>query len=250
MRPISKGTSPIQNNFNKYEEAFDYLVLRISQGSYKNIPIAQYCNYCERPIPTNLAVEHIEPKNGAYAKPLLEKVWSNFLLACVNCNSTKGRKKVDFTALYFPDRDNTFAALEYLPDGLIEPANYLSSAQKVIAKNTIQLVGLNAEIKSDLNGVALDRRTQRVNIWLLALDALQDYESAPDNLVHQKIIIKDMVATGFFSIWMTVFKQHANIRKMFIDSITGTRKSLCFDKNSNVISPHPNTDNLADGSKI
>ncbi len=41
-------------------------------------------------IATNLAVEHIQPKDDE-RYPELEGSWDNYLLGCVNCNSTKSR---------------------------------------------------------------------------------------------------------------------------------------------------------------
>jgi uncharacterized protein (TIGR02646 family) len=250
LRPVLKGVSPIQGDFNNYRDAFDHLLQRISIGRLQGIQIAQYCSYCERPIPTNLAVEHIEPKNGAYAKSHLENRWSNFLLACVNCNSKKGAKEVDFRKLYFPDRDNTFRAFEYLSNGRIRPNPILALPQQTISQNTLDLLGLNDEINADVIGVSKDRRTQRLNVWLLALDSLEDFNNDPDNIVLKKFLVKEMLANGFFSIWMKVFESHPSVKELFINSITGTRASGCFDANSNMLSPHPNTDNLAHGSKI
>lgn len=70
MRTIRRGNSPIQGNFAKYEDAKNDLVSRLGI----------YCSYCERKINTLLAVEHIEPKDGAFGKPQLQCVWTNFYL--------------------------------------------------------------------------------------------------------------------------------------------------------------------------
>lgn len=73
MRPIERGPSPRATDFDDYRDAFPELASRL--GSY--------CSFCERRIPTNLAVEHIQPKAlPAYAA--LVGRWDNFLLACVN----------------------------------------------------------------------------------------------------------------------------------------------------------------------
>lgn len=66
-------------DFADYDDAKPFLLARLGP----------FCSYCERRIPTNLAVEHIQPKGVPKYAPL-EKTWDNFLLACVNCNSTKG----------------------------------------------------------------------------------------------------------------------------------------------------------------
>lgn len=87
-------------------------------------------------------------------------------------------------------------------------------------------------------------------MWLLALDALEDYEKDPTNLTLKKYIIKDMVSNGFFSIWMNVFSRYPEMKNLFIDAISGTRESGCFDRNAMIITPHPNLDNLQSGGKI
>jgi len=251
MRPVKKGSSPIVV-FNRYEDAFDYLLDRIGMGEWNNIKIGQYCSYCERCIQTNLAVEHIEPKKGLFGKPALEKEWSNFLLACVNCNSTKGSQKVDFNSIYLPDRDNTFRAIEYKQDGTIEPKEALNDHEKILAHNTIKLLGLNNNIAvgSDLSGVAKDRRTQRLNVWLIALNAYDDFQNCVDKEALKKFIVREMLSNGFFSIWMKVFEQEAEIKSLFVNSIRGTENSGCFDELGASHIKHPNEDNLDSGGKI
>ncbi|EKL9827465.1 retron system putative HNH endonuclease [Vibrio alginolyticus] len=247
MRPVRRGDKPQQLVINNYRDALGDLLLKISSGSWKvGINSAHYCSYCERKLPTNIAIEHIEPKD---TNPLLRNTWSNFLVSCVNCNSSKGKNEVDFNELYFPDRDNTFQAFEYYLDGQIKPNKGLTDGQKQIAENTITLFGLNKKAAS-LNGVSTDRRKQRIDVWLLALDALEDYEKDPTNLTLKKYIIKDMVSNGFFSIWMNVFSRYPEMKNLFIDAISGTRESGCFDRNAMIITPHPNLDNLQSGGKI
>jgi len=51
--------------------------------------LGQYCSYCEMPLATSLAVEHMLPKAGFPAKSVS---WDNFLLACPLCNSLKNDK--------------------------------------------------------------------------------------------------------------------------------------------------------------
>jgi len=247
MRPVLRRGSPLKTDFKNYRDAFPHLLKRVGIGEFNNLQIAQYCSYCERVIPTNLAIEHIEHKG---ANPALENRWSNFLLGCVNCNSTKGVKAVDFKKLYLPDRDNTFKALTYTPQGRVIPNQQLNTPQKQLAQNTIDLVGLDVPIQTSIDGVAIDRRSQRLNAYLLALDTLEDYESNISNPVHQKLVVKSMLTTGFFSIWMAVFSGHPKMMSLFITVMKGTIESGCFDGNAQTISPHPNQDKLTDGGKI
>lgn len=53
------------------------------------VNLGQYCSYCEMPLATSLAVEHMLPKAGF---PLKSVSWDNFLLACPICNSLKNDK--------------------------------------------------------------------------------------------------------------------------------------------------------------
>ena len=82
--------------FADYSEARDDLIRRIGD----------YCSYCEVCLHGSIAVEHVRPKKP---QPALEREWTNFLLACDNCNSTKSNKDVDLAHYFWPDRDNTAA---------------------------------------------------------------------------------------------------------------------------------------------
>ncbi len=103
--------------YDNHRDAFEELTARIGM----------FCSYCERRIPTFLAVEHIQPK-GLLAYAHLRGTWDNFLLGCVNCNSTKGDQDVVPAELLLPDRDNTAAAYEYTMDGTITISAWLTAA--------------------------------------------------------------------------------------------------------------------------
>ncbi|WP_455425472.1 HNH endonuclease [Dryocola sp. LX212] len=245
MRPVQKGISPIAGDFGKYEDAKPELVSRLGL----------YCSYCERKIVTLLAVEHIEPKDGVYGKPALEKRWSNFLLACTNCNSCKGSGKVNFRRFIFPDRDNTFHAYKYNVDGSIALAPHLSQRQKVMARNTLRLVGLDKPIQvfTDSNNeqVALDRVAQRMEAFGVAQVALSLMLSEPNSNALKQSITNNAVENGFFSIWMTVFDSYPEMKLKFIQAFNGTVNSGCFDMvTGGSITPAPNSDNLNYGGKI
>src|SRR5260221_6501574 len=75
MRPVDKGAAPAL--YENYQEA----------GPDLQVRLGDFCSYCERQIETHLAVEHVQPKSHV---PALATVWSNFLLGCVHCNSSKG----------------------------------------------------------------------------------------------------------------------------------------------------------------
>jgi uncharacterized protein (TIGR02646 family) len=244
MRPIRRGASPRPGDFSNYRDALPDLVSRLGR----------YCSYCERLIPVQLAVEHIQPK-GLPAYQALIGRWDNFLLACVNCNSTKLDKDVILTEVLLPDRDNTFAAYLYDAGGGVQVSARLSPSEQKLALATLNLVGLQrpGPTAADANGrlIALDRIKQRLEAWLTA-------EYARDNLlalrpgddVLAEAVVRLALATGFFSVWMEVFRDNPTIRNRLIDAFPGTRDSGCFDiQNSNLIQPAPNPDQLPHGGK-
>lgn len=255
MRPIRRNAAPQNRDYTDYTDAKPDLISRFSKGEFGGLHVGSYCSYCERKIETSLAVEHIEPKDGPDGKPALKGRWDNFLLACVNCNSTKGRKKVDFTELFFPDRDNTFYAFIYQADGTIIPNPSLTQDQILIAEITLQLTGLEKPVREtlDANGktIALDRSSQRIQAWGQAESALDDFSTDPQSTAIKNFVVKNMLNCGFFSIWMAVFKDHPEMRNRFIDAISGTRQSGCFHPvSTGPVCPHPNDDKLIGGGKV
>jgi len=245
MRPVKKGISPVPGDFKKYEDAKAELVTRLGC----------YCSYCERRIPTLLAIEHIEPKKGPWGKPALINRWSNFLLACTNCNSCKGDKKVSLSGIILPDRDNTFDAYCYEVDGTINVNKHLTLQQQTMARKTLQLTGLDKPIQIYLNSndeqVALDRVAQRMDAFGIALEALSLLNADPNNDILKRSIKQTALSTGFFSIWMKVFESILDMKILLIQAFEGTELSGCFDMTSgNVRTPAPNPDGIPSGGKI
>lgn len=243
MRPIRRGPPPSGGQFEKYRDAFRPLAKALGL----------YCSYCERRLNTGLAVEHIQPKAlPRYAH--LERVWENFLLGCMNCNSTKLDKDVPLDSALLPDRDNTFLAFDYLEDGSIHPAKGLSAKKKLLAEGAIRLVGLNkkpaAITDPNLRALALERHGQRLQTWLMAIDARNDIAADPGNEAVRKWVLQTALERGFFSIWMAVFQKDTAMRNRLIDAFPGTRASGCFDTEGNPVSPSPNPDDLPHGGKI
>ncbi len=167
--------------------------------------------------------------------------WDNFLLGCINCNSTKGDKDVLLNGLYFPDRDNTFVAFAYTADGHIEPAAHLTVAQQKIACDTLALTGLDkrASQVKDENGrlVAIDRVNQRMQAILVAKRSLSKLQRNPTDAMREQIV-ETALPTGFFSIWMQVFANDTDMRRRLIDAFPGTAQD-CFDANTQAVSPRP-----------
>jgi len=245
MRPTRRGASPRIGDFANYRDALPDLVSRLGR----------YCSYCERPILAQLAVEHIQPK-GLPAYQTLIGRWDNFLLACVNCNSTKQDKDVVLSDVLLPDRDNTFSAYLYDAAGGVQVTPTLSRPKHKLALATLTLVGLqrSAAAAADANGrlIALDRIEQRFEAWLLAERAREKLLALrPGDAVVIDAVVLLAQATGFFSVWKEVFRDDPSIRNRLIDAFPGTLDSGCFDpQTSGPVQPAPNPDQLPDGGKL
>lgn len=244
MRPIQRGAPPQLPDFSNYDDAKPLLVSRLGP----------YCSYCERRVATNLAVEHIQPKALPAYSALIGR-WQNFLLGCINCNSTKGQKDVVLSDVLLPDRDNTAAAFDYAADGTVKPKVSLNAESNARAEGLLKLVGMDkpsAEY-TDENGkqVALDRVAQRMEVWGIAEMAFDEMSNDPGNTAIRGLAIELAKAYGFFSIWMTVFAGDIDMRHRLIEAFKGTRGSGCFAATSTaLVAPAPNPDGLPHGGKL
>jgi len=224
MRPIDKGASP--QVFLDYRDAKPFLTDRLGT----------YCSFCERLILTGLAVEHIQPK-GRKKYAHLKNEWNNFLLCCVNCNSAKSKKDVTTNNFLLPDRDNTFPFFEYDELGMVNPIG--TPATRRLAKKTIDLVALNKTTHKkwdeDTMRSALERFSQRVQVWVQAKEAREDYNKGEVNV---RRIASEAASTGFFSIWLKAFEGIAPVRRAIINLYKNTAPD-CFDASANPINPRP-----------
>jgi uncharacterized protein (TIGR02646 family) len=219
MRPVQRGAN--HTVFAEYQEAKRDLIDRL--GSY--------CSYCERLLPGGLAVEHILPySNPEYSH--LELNWENFLLSCINCNSHKKIiAKIVLDEYFWVHLDNTFLVLEYLSGGRIAVNPNLNEAQKQKATKTIAMFKLDLCPPEDLetrDPKARDLRwMQRKNVWELAQEERQELltETSPS---RRKATVEIAKSRGFWSIWMTVFKDDPDMLERLINAFAGTAKS-CFD---------------------
>lgn len=220
MRPIVKGNVPKNTDgtnlvFEEYREAKRFLIERIGE----------YCSYCERPIKANLAVEHVQPKSLVTD---LELNWDNFLLACTNCNSTKGKKAIVLTDYFWADQDNTFFYFMYNDSGLVNVQEGLSDEESMKAENTIKLTGLDKPAPKpntkDFKKANDLRAEHRLEAWYKANDFLEDYENTDTNvrLLLSKHLVEIVKGHGFWSIWMTVFKNHPIVIQELVNGIKGT----------------------------
>lgn len=243
MRPIRRGASPIEGDFENYKDAKPFLVSRLGL----------YCSYCERQVPSMLAVEHIQPKQiNLY--PHLEGCWDNFLLACTNCNSIKGHKDLHLDSTLLPDRDNTAHAYTYLADGSVNVADGLQANVGEMAEATLRLTGLQRSSRGFVDEneemVALDRVCQRMEAWATAEECRTSIHGVHSPELLRQMTVRLALATGFFSVWMTVFEDDAEMRTQLVEAFNGTNGSGCFDpETAATITPCPNLDALEAGGK-
>ena len=223
MRPVDKNEAPKDRDgnpksYSKYENARRDLIQALGE----------YCSYCEMALDVSLAVEHVKPKTHF---PRLELKWSNFLLACTNCNSTKGAEPEDgnLDNYYWPHLDNTFLAFEYGREGIVKVAQNLSDEQKEKAKNTINLMGLDA--KPNRQNYSDRRWLNRREAWNEAIDSKQALFEADSPQMRDQII-RTAKAKGYWSIWMTVFSDDHDMLSRLLNAadFKGTA-SDCFDAN-------------------
>lgn len=221
MRPVDRGVAPAE--YAKYQDAGVDLQARLGD----------YCSYCERRIETNLAVEHVQPKSHA---PALSTTWTNFLLGCVNCNSSKGDTPVNVPDYFWPDTDNTLRAFEYIRGGMIRPHPSLTPGLAAKAHATIGLTGLDRDPGNPgREPAAADRRwLRRQQAWDIA-ERCRGILAKQDTLEVRELITDVATGRGEFSIWWTVFAHDADIRKRLRESFVGTHAGS-FDQNEDLTS--------------
>lgn len=221
MRPIEKGVSPY-GSISKYQDAKGYLVQRIGD----------YCSYCEMQLDSSLAVEHIQPKS---LHPEKECEWENLLLACSICNSTKGDADINDNNIndyLWPNVHNTFLALQYSEGGVVSVNPMLPPDIREKAQKLISLVGLD-RTPDIFSGYSDGRWQKRKEVWDKAQRAKTRLLDCDCEGMRAQIV-ETAKADGYFSIWMTVFADDADIKNRLIGQFTGTA-CLAFDAQGNPI---------------
>ena len=220
MRPVERGAAPAA--YSKYQDAGPDLQARLGD----------YCSYCERQIETNLAIEHVQPKSRVSA---LRTSWSNFLLACVNCNSSKGAAPVNVVDHFWPDVDNTMRAFEYVRGGLVQPhaALALPLAGKAVA--TIQLTGLDRDPGNPgREPTTADQRwLRRQQAWEKA-ERYRDTLATSNTVQVRELIVDVATGRGEFSVWWTVFAGDVDMRRRLREAFLGTH-GASFDVNEALV---------------
>lgn len=151
-----------------------------------------YCSYCERL--DKLDVEHVVPKSH---RPDLELEWTNLLLGCSRCNRDFKKNHNDSRDGYiWPDKDNTFALLRYLPSGAVKPATGLTQTEQARTQATIDLVKLD------------DGKLTQQPLNLARRQTFQMANRVKGRYQNQNATIEEiceMAVLGYWSVWMTVF---------------------------------------------
>lgn len=204
MRPVNRGACPSDRSgefirFVDYAHARPFLIDRLGD----------YCSFCEMPLGASLAVEHIRHKDN---NPALECEWTNFLLACVNCNSTKGVKvnaQADVDARAWPHLHRTFEVLVYSAGGVVAPATIEDRVFSAKVEAMVDMVGLTRRPGAGLSKEQIlrdsDRRyKKRREAWDEAVAAHDDLREADTPQIRRQILATAR-AKGFWSVWMTVF---------------------------------------------
>jgi hypothetical protein len=177
-------------------------------------------------LDSSLAIEHVRPKQPAGTTVVMvdrELDWGNFLLACTNCNSTKGDDEVVLTDYIWPDRDNTFRAIKYTEGGIVSVMDNILEAK---ALKLIKLVGLD---KKPDTSTASDRRwLNRKEAWDMAVRA-KDRLTHSDSEALREQILETVQSKGYWSIWMVVFNDDHDMISRFLSGFLGTAID-CFHK--------------------
>lgn len=215
MRPVDKGEKP-NKEYRCYADAKPDLVERIGA----------YCSYCEFPIEHVPEVEHKEAKSTGGSV----LAWENLLLSCKYCNCRKLVKvsQGEKEQYLWPDEDDTFHAYSYVNGMPDLNKEYLYKQEKKVqeqADKLFHLVQLNHIPTSPKDK---DRRFFRRNeVFNMAADELDTWDkisTTEHKEEYKKTLIRLALATGFFSVWLEVFKDVAEMRNAFIDAFKGTNK--------------------------
>ncbi len=198
--------------------------------------LGRYCSYCEV-FSTDLEVEHIVSQNQDDTKTHL---WSNFLLACGRCNGkdNKSNKHVEINDSYFPHKNNTLLIFEYREAGLDMVRGTLLMEQQRKANDLIDLVGLDKYEGNPKYSAILPRDIrwkERRIAWELADRYLADFEKGERTASD---IANFAAQRGFFSVWVSVFSNHKDVKEAFVQKFQGTA-SNCFDADFNSIPRNP-----------
>ena len=161
--------------------------------------------------------------------------WENLLLSCKYCNTRKNNivEKGDKDKYLWPDEDDTFHAFLYENDIPRLNEQYLQSEGNDVrqkANNLFRLIKLD---NFPLTPKDKDRRySQRNEARRCAEVSKEGWEKIKETQVREEYLQAiEMLAKGygFFSIWMYVFREDAEVKRILVEAFKGTRVDCCLD---------------------
>lgn len=221
MRPVEKGPWPTDPNntgvykvYSPYDTAKDDLFGTIDE----------YCSYCECwSMSSSIAVEHVQAKeckvNSVKIYAHLSEDWNNFIIACVHCNSIKGKKDVVLPGSYMPHITNTWLCFKYTQGGAIGINSTLSATEQNFAKQLMGLVGLDRRPGKRYYSSKDKRWDYRRKAWDLAERYINKYQKGE---ADQETICELAKSRGFWSVWISVFASHQTIKTALTQAFKGT----------------------------
>lgn len=218
MRPVNKGEAP-DKVFKKYQEAEPYLKERLGA----------YCSFCEFPINHVPEVEHKEAKGRGGE----ELMWGNLLLSCKYCNTRKGTivAKGDKGKYLWPDEDDTFHTFAYDTDIPRLNEEYLKSQKtdvKEKAENLFKLLKLdNVPITPEVKDRRYATRNEARNYALSSKNGWDKVKESSQRQVYLEQIEMLAKSSGFFSVWMHVFRDDMEVKTMLLRAFKGTKAEYC-----------------------
>jgi hypothetical protein len=214
MRPVNKwqvGQNGVVIEYNPHTEAKTKLL-----ENFGNEPF-YYCSYCDRVIPkVNMEVEHIQ---CVHHYPQQEYLWNNFLLACKNCNLTKGDEDFAPGNVLLPHLQNTWNCFIVNNDGTMT-ADTTNALAYNRALRTVEIWGLDRGFSHARRQPQDDRFDVRRHILILAKRALSHYQNGVPNYMDE--IVDQAIAYGFWYVWMKVFENHQTVQDALILAFNNT----------------------------
>lgn len=231
MRPIEKGPWPSKHakhpklrSFQDWRRAIPFLKERTGD----------YCHLCERRVTNAMSIEHVLPQKHF---PEQAQDWDNFLLICASCNG----QKIDTLPeqpigdhYYWPHLHNTAFAFEYSVDTFWFPKpNKHAKVDEKSAQRLIDLYNLGQLRKR----IMVDdlRAVYRVSAIKKAIDRRLEYLEGKATV---EAIVSMATATGFFSLWIDIFKDLPEVRKALLAAPEFHLQALdppCFNTDGEVV---------------
>ena len=222
MRPVNKGDAP-EKEYKHYQDALSDLEVRLGP----------YCSFCEMVIQHVPEVENREAKSAGGE----ELKWDNLLLACKYCNTRKGArvKKDDKEKYLWPDEDDTFHAYLYDKDLPRLNESYLDmkgQEEREKAENLFNLLKLdNFPLSPGDKDRRFKARNEARNYAQNSKAGLKKMKCFSQRRDYLEIIQSLAQASGFFSVWMEVFKDDEEVKNILINAFKGTKGEYCREYN-------------------